>query len=982
MRLARRIILAAAVTIAALAWAPGASAIDDPSLDYYTIETPHFYVHYYSGTKDFAWRVARLHEEAHAILSPLLDWVPRAKTHVVITDMVDTANGSANVYGRNIIRIFSMPPEPEGVLGYYDDWLRILVYHEYVHILHLDTTTEEAALLNKFIGKQWNPNQVLPRWYIEGIAVMHESQRTGTGRLESSLFQMWLRTAALQDSFFELGTVTGAPVEWPMGSTPYLYGGFFMQYVVDKHGGDVVPRFNEIYGSRLMPFSLNKTAETVSGETFHEMWQEWATIEKARALAKQTAVEAAGRTRLEHMTDGGGEKRFPRLRDGADEVTYSSRPLTSHPAIAVIEEGATGAGPPHVVEADGLAGAHDWSPDGETVYYGKRTVDKNVYSYDELFAHSPETGDTRQITLDERAREPAVSPDGERIAYVRNVVGSMELVVRELADSAAGEPRTLVGGTDYPPEDERHWQQISMPVFSPDGDAVVFSWWRLDWRKRDLWMYRLDAPEGERLVQLTDDAAHDIEPSFGPNGKLYFSSDRTGIYNVYAMDVSTGQTWQISNVVNGAFGPRVTDDGEWVYISSYTEDGYEIARFEHPDEPQEAESSYPGTTREYPDVDTESWEDNPYQAWRWLQPLTFLPSFAAGSGGTGLGAQIQGYDPIGHHSYGLGTTWTPSNQLEQRSFNASLSYQYGGWPINVGLTTRYREFPRTRSLVAESKFIPFTEREVAGGYNVGYPIRSVNDTVSLSHSMTLIWNDFQQEPDIEPRPGDIEPRLPDFGYSADIGFGIGYSNLDFYPQSISATDGVTANIGFNISHDFSEANLNSVFLGYGFGGYLSNPWIDNHIVVLRVDGGIIRSNFNDSAGFAIGGFSPQDVLTDVVLQRPRGSFVLHGYPPRQFVGSHYQVWRLEYRVPILNLDRGFSTVPVFLRRLKGRVFAETGSAFNGFAADADFHPSVGAELQLESIFGYYLGGSLVAGYARGLDPSGINEWWIRYGGGF
>jgi hypothetical protein len=153
-------------------------------------------------------------------------------------------------------------------------------------------------------------------------------------------------------------------------------------------------------------------------------------------------------------------------------------------------------------------------------------------------------------------------------------------------------------------------------------------------------------------------------------------------------------------------------------------------------------------------------------------------------------------------------------------------------------------------------------------------------------------------------------------------------------------------------------------------------------VALRVDGGIIRSNFNDSAGFAIGGFSPQDVLTDIVLQQPRGAFVLHGYPPRAFVGSHYQVWRLEYRLPILELDQGFSTVPVFFRRLKGRVFAETGAAFRGFAADADYHPSVGAELQLESVFGYYLGGSLLAGYARGLDPEGVNEWWIRYGGGF
>ncbi|MGM0558033.1 MAG: hypothetical protein ACQEVA_16735, partial [Myxococcota bacterium] len=950
--------------------------------DYHTIETPHFYVHYYTGQRDFAWRVARIHEEAHSVLTPLLDWVPRAKTHVIINDRVDTANGSANVYGRNVIRIFSMPPEPEGVLGYYDDWLRILVYHEYVHILHLDTTTEEAPIINSIIGKQWNPNQVLPRWYVEGIATMHESQRTGTGRLESSLFQMWLRTAALEESFFDLGTATGSPIEWPMGSAAYLYGGFFMDYVVDKHGGDVVPQFNDIYGSRLIPFSLNQTIESVSGQTFHELWQEWAAVEKARALARRTAVEARGRTRLEYLTDSGGENRYPRFRNGQGDLSYSSAPFSSHPSIASLEPDGIGQRAARLVVADGLSGAHDWSPDGETVFYGRRTVDKNVYSYYELFAHSPTTDSTRKITVDERAREPSVSHDGTHIVYVRNVLGSTELAMRKVDGSHGSAARVLVGADQFPPSDERHWQQISMPIFTPDDSAVVFSWWRLDRRRRDLWMYRLDAPEGERLVRLTDDAAHDLEPSFGPDGRLYFSSDRTGIYNVYAMDLDTRETWQVSNVINGVFGPRVSDDGQWVYVSSYTDQGYEIARFEHPEQLAAAPESYESGRRDYPDVDTDGWDDGSYQAWRWLKPLVFMPQFATSGAGTGLGAQLQGYDPIGHHSWSLGAAWSPSQQLTQRSLNASLNYTFGGWPLNIGLNTRYREFPRTRSLLAESRLIPFTEREVAGGYQLTYPIRAIDDNITLSHTGTLVWNEFQDEPDIEPSPADLEPQLPEFGYSANVGFSISYSNLDFYPKSVSPTDGISGRVGFNISNDFSEANLNSVFLGYSFGGYLSNPWLDNHVVMLRVDGGIIRSNFSDSSGFAIGGFSPQDVLTDIVLQQPRGAFVLHGYPPRAFVGSHYQVWRLEYRLPLLELDQGFSTVPVFFRRLKGRVFAEAGSAFDGFAADADYHPSVGAELQLESVFGYYLGGSLLAGYARGLDPEGINEWWIRYGGGF
>ncbi|MGM0558787.1 MAG: hypothetical protein ACQEVA_20540, partial [Myxococcota bacterium] len=65
IRLVKRAFLAACIALVTLCFALDTSAIDDPSLDYHTIETPHFYVHYYTGQRDFAWRVARIHEEAH-----------------------------------------------------------------------------------------------------------------------------------------------------------------------------------------------------------------------------------------------------------------------------------------------------------------------------------------------------------------------------------------------------------------------------------------------------------------------------------------------------------------------------------------------------------------------------------------------------------------------------------------------------------------------------------------------------------------------------------------------------------------------------------------------------------------------------------------------------------------------------------------------------------------------------------------------------
>jgi Tol biopolymer transport system component len=975
-----RICLAFAL-LAALFAPQTSSALDDPDLDYYTLETDHFYIHYYTGLENFARRVARVHEEAHQILSPLLDWTPADKTHVVLTDKSDTANGAARAFGRNRVLIYTMPPEPEGVLGYYDDWLRILVYHEYVHVLHLDTASEEAPLLNMFIGKQVLPNQVSPRWYVEGLATLYESRRTGTGRVNSSLFQMWLRTAALEDRFFALGTATGSPVEWPMGSASYLYGSFFLDYVTNTRGKNFPRDFNHLYGSRLIPFSLNQAAEEVSGSTFHQMWKEWTAHVMGESLAKRVAVQARGRTPLEQLTDGGGSNRFPRQQPGRGRMSFYRSDLASDSAFSLALPNGRQR---ELFTVDGASGAHDWTPDGQTLVYARRAIVDNVYSFNDLFARDIAHDRERRITRGERAREPAVSPDGERVAYVRNLHGTMELVVRTLGTNASGDAHVLAGANDWPEDDDGHWQQISMPTWRPDGRALAFSWWRLDTRQRDLWLYDFDKPEGQRLTQLTDDASQELTPYFDEEGRLYFASDRTGVFNIYLMEVDEQRTWQLSNVVNGVFDPRPSADGTWIYVSTYTKDGYELARFRRPTRlwHPAPESAYTPARRQYPEVDESTWSDGPYRPLRWLGPLTLQPEGMLMFEGAGLGGALSGYGPLDRHSWQLSGAWVTGETSLETSSALAASYSYGGLPFNLGTQASVRTFPRSRNLIAESRYVPFSERSYSVGLSANYPIRTISEQLRFSTASSLRRNEFAERPSVDHEPADFQPSTPEHGWSSNVRFGLLYTNLERYPQSISLADGLFARLSVSLQHDLGDPDINSIALTYGGGGYLSVPWFDHHVLALQLNGGIIRSNFPGSRGFAIGGYSPQDILTDLILQEPRGQFVLRGFPPGFSRGTQYQVWKGSYRFPLANLDQGFSTVPVFFRRAKGAVFVDAGGAFEGYLADADFLASAGAEVQVDAIFGYMLGGTLRLGFARGLTAGGVSEWYLRYGGGF
>ncbi len=62
----------------------------DPTQQWRTITTPHFYVHYYRNIRhdegEVAQKVARAAEKAHARLVPLLRHEPSGRTHIVGTD--------------------------------------------------------------------------------------------------------------------------------------------------------------------------------------------------------------------------------------------------------------------------------------------------------------------------------------------------------------------------------------------------------------------------------------------------------------------------------------------------------------------------------------------------------------------------------------------------------------------------------------------------------------------------------------------------------------------------------------------------------------------------------------------------------------------------------------------------------------------------------------------------------------------------------
>ena len=101
-----------------------------------------------------------------------------------------------------------------------------------------------------------------------------------------------------------------------------------------------------------------------------------------------------------------------------------------------------------------------------------------------------------------------------------------------LPTDGSAEPRVVASGHDF----------YAAPRISTDGRRVAWLSWdhpRMPWDGTELWTAELagdGSVSGERLVAGGPDESI-LQPLWSPSGELWFASDRTGWYNLYAVSL-------------------------------------------------------------------------------------------------------------------------------------------------------------------------------------------------------------------------------------------------------------------------------------------------------------------------------------------------------------------------------------------------------------------------------------------------------------
>jgi len=932
-----------------------------PQEDYQTIRTEHFRITYPVEHRLSALQTAIIAEEYWPTLVARLKYRPHTPIDIILTDRTDLSNGSSMTTPLQVIRLFLAPPHTSDRLDYNDAYLRLLLIHELTHAVHTDEVRGVNKVIRCVFGRILSFAYIQPIGLIEGIAVYHESVLTSMGRNRSPTTRMYMRMAALENRWPTLDQLTTFPRGWPGSATPYLWGGMFTQYLADRYGMDKLADYYIKHAGQLWPFLFNHNARLIFQTHLSDLYDAWSINLKREFERERERIAAAGLTAATRLTDTGFTHENPHWLDPWTLV-FTER--NDYRAPRLLQLDIRRSVPKRLAVTYTTRGL-TIADDGAVIYADTHPGDR-WRNYFDLWRKEPGRLLPRRLTTDARLFDPSAVPASDRILAVRQDGGMTQMV---LFDVRTGTLTELTGLEQFD-----GLAQFAAPAVHPGGRWAAVSVWHED-GNRDI--FKVDLETG-RFTRLTAHPARDIDPTFDPSGRyLLFASERTGIANLFALDLTTDELWQVTNTLGGAGMPAVDPTGARLAYIDYTAAGYDLYWLPFdpaswkpaPREPIASDAIMPGDIGQDIRQRAASLDlaARDYQPTQTVWPHYWFPSYSFQENDFWFGGQTLGYDIAGWHAWALTALWG-----FQREFpHLAASYTYARFTPALQLTASHtaHEFGKI-VLNDEGKPDNYWERRISGQVLINYPLGWRHN---LYAAYVAEWRtDLDDLPDFSP-----EPTFTGLWSGARAGWNIDmdseYQQYFLFPSGFGVTMYDPA-LGSDVRQQIYGAQL----------GLWTPLPIRNAGFLLLGRGGISDGDQLGQRTFRLGGVLQQNPLN---LGYDRDRFALRGYQSGVARGDVAAAGDFETRFPLVQIERGFSTWPVYLRDLTGAAFAEGGFAadrhdLEGLTKD-DFYPSTGVELSLNATVSYNFTASLrtMAAYGfRDVEEKGGYQWLVSLEG--
>ena len=931
----------------------------DPDLTWSSIRTKHFWIHYHQGLEPVAQKIAGIAEKVHTRLSREFRWEPFLRTDVVLVDNMDLANGFSGPFPYNRIQLYISRAELDSVLSNYDDWLELVFIHEYTHTLNMDTIHGIPSLSRYTCGRVCFPNACLPVWMLEGSAVYRESSGWRYGRNNSTYVDMMMRADVISGTFKSIAEASHYPRRWPLGNVPYIYGGRFVEYLERKYGYNRISSVFEENADNVLPYLVNYNAECVYGRSFLSLWREWEQYVKNKHLRFGEKIRESGITEYTRLTVSGQNTTIPRFSHDGKNIFFIRYTNYNEPVLA-----ACNLETKSIREICGINYPGDVSVTGDgTVYISDIEFYRSFSLYGDMFI--VKNGRRSQLTSGLRCRNADVSSVHNKAVFVKSERDRYSLV---LGDSGFSSFNTIISGTDI---------LLAFPKLSPDGKKAAFVM-RDRKGRTDIALH--DFITGKN-VRITSDDFNDIHPVWHPGGeKIIFSSDRNGVYNLHELDLKANTVTRITNLIGGAFFPDISPDSAQIAFADYSSTGFDIAVTGYPLRRYESSVVVPSELGEdyfMPGPsDTRPGESrlphSGYTVWNSVLPPAWIPFTGSeemyeDEYDTYLGFYTMGADTLFQHLYMIGTYM----HLKQKRATVQCIYMlarfYPDLILNYSDNTLFwgdDEFPWEDENRYSIKRTLTRKGSVA--FNVPFIyFRS-------QHLLFLSYNYEKKDIDIYYPGYEIIEYSNIFAWMRGVYY---YSNAQVYPYSVSSEDGRSLYIIGDYYSDRIGSDLSYYKFRGEFAEYLPGIW-RNNVIMARVRGGVSFDNPDYLAPFTLGRFEKG---TTGGAADDEDEFGLRGYPSGLMYGNRLAAGAVEYRLPVLQADIGYGTIPVMIRDIWITGFYEYGNVWMDETQFSDFKSSAGVELHVRITLGYFVDLQGYIGYAHGFDEYGENQVYFAVG---
>jgi hypothetical protein len=923
-------------------------------------------------------------------------------TTILLDGSSDVANGFATSIPYPLIAAYPVLPSTYDPITDFGNWGAELITHEYAHILTFEPANGVVRPFRLVFGSIVRPNVLLPRWYLEGLAVWMETHHSHFGRLRSKNFLAIARAMTedgnLHDEDISRINEVSIP-DFPGGNRPYLMGSLMWDEITARAGNEtIIGDLNQSY-SRRVPFLINAPIEARLGVDYETLLGQMYDRVTASAQKQIDSVKAVGTTPFSALDVGGFVQRSPRLSpdgrwlavvtydhniDGA--ITIVARETTAVDGVSAHTPGlasgvaASATQLKKLIRARGTKG-FAWLSDSRGVIFDRISDSSRYNQYSDLWRAEWRTPsgassgaslvasslandshiEITQLTHGLRAQEPTLSADGQTVVFVQNTTASTRLAQVDAANGANYKilyeppPQTRIANPDFISPTKIVWSERGT-----DGHEVLKT---------------LDLAQAGAAAQpsaMPTSAATMILPSFASarfphmtkNGFL-FTSDKTGISNIYQANQDFTDARAITNLTAGALDSDFDFNTGSVLVTRLTGHGPRVAEIHASDwqksatppdvapliaEPRENSGAAAAGTATAVTASGTTGSAQDYNPWPYLMPRYWLPYMYFLPGGTYVQASTDSADPTGRHSYALTAAYDtlsrkPSLFGEYTNATQPVAVTLLGEDLNEYLYSFEIVRHTSEAAVNGGFYLPSLSNHWRGNISWQYlqtDVQGIETLVRNGARVGVAFNNAEQ------RGEEVSPEH---------GGSLAVSEAHYFP-----------NFG-NVDYDQTDIATALYF----------SDWLPRrHSIAFYTHSSIAPQLHQTLLGQTTSGGAYQAGLLDQ-------SFIVRGYASGTFIGRNLITSTLEYHFPLTYTYHGSGTTPFFLSRIHADLFIDA-LTLDGYWYDwvdqtfttaklGHFFYGVGAEIKADATIFYQIPIQFIFGLYRGLDdranPNGV-----------